>query len=149
MNNPINKEVFDSRDLVEYMVELRQDIIEIWNELGEEFGWKYVDDFEDIDLDNETLDDRAPGTVEEYKQIKQFVDDIEEVNRDIDYGVTLIHDDVFIDQCKQEVEGCGYISKNTPSWVTDHIDWDGIANEMRADYGEVWYDHNKYYLLKN
>lgn len=53
---------------------------------------------------------------------------------DWEYGVTLIHENYFTAAMKDDVIECGYLPNGLPRWIADNIDWEGVADALKADY---------------
>ena len=70
-----------------------------------------------------------------------------EVNGDLHLAARnepmLIPDDEWVDYCRQMAEDCGYLSDKNP--LSNYIDWDGWADDMKADYQEVEFDGDTYW----
>lgn len=62
------------------------------------------------------------------------------------YGPTLISEDHFVDAMKQDMEDFGYISSDVPWFITNNIDWDGVADDLKSDYTSVTFDGEDYYI---
>lgn len=61
---------------------------------------------------------------------------------DFEHGESIISEDYFVEYTKQTIIDCGYISKDMPSFISDNIDWEGVAEDLKVDYME----HNGYYM---
>lgn len=144
----------DTRDLVEKREELRQEILDAFNE---EFETEFAD-FEELptlagddlgEVDNEVEEQEK---LEDFKNLWeselediQAIDDIEDVVSEFYSGEVLIREDYFTDYVKDLLEDCGYIPKDFPSWI--EIDWEATADNVRQDYMEVEYE-GRYYLFR-
>ena len=54
MSNPINNTVFDSRDLREYLEELEDEMVDLYNEYIEDIGEEEeIDTIDEVDFDEE------------------------------------------------------------------------------------------------
>ena len=38
------------------------------------------------------------------------------------------------------------VGETGPWYINDHIDWEGVAEEIKADYSEVDYDGEAYFI---
>lgn len=164
MNNPINNQVFDSRDLIEYRDYLSNQLVELWNEYrstfesnvsdftGEEFnaddvndilgtsGFEYADDAQELYYSfNEVYEDE----IKEYTNINSFCEDLGG-SPDFAYGEGIIHEGYFTNYCKDLLEDTGYIPKDLPSWI--EIDFEATAGNMMSDYTEAQYEGDTYYI---
>ena len=131
----------DTRDLETRRDELKQDILDDWNEKFED---NQLDDYEDIPLNSEVEEEEDfinywKSEREEIEKINQVED---EVGSEFSYGCTLIDEDDFEDSCRELCEEVGYISKDFPSWI--EIDWEATSDNMRDDYSELEYQGTTY-----
>lgn len=124
----MNREFFDSRDLIERLEEL-EELEGIINE-GEASP-------EEIEEWNESED--------EYRKLKEFADYAEANCEDWPYGETFIHADYFAQYSKELVSDVGYLPDNLPDFIEDNIDWEGVADDLKVDYTEFELDGNTYY----
>ena len=111
-----NDDFFDSRDVLERIEEL-----------------------EDI-----AVIDREPEDQEELDKLYEFKD---EVGNDTEFegGITFLAEDYFpayAEEFVQDVYGSGVV---LPDWVTRHIDWEEVAEELKVDYTTVELDGTTYY----
>lgn len=65
---------------------------------------------------------------------------------DWSHGEPLIHENYFVDYCKELCEDIGYISDNLPWYIANHIDWDGVAEELEEDYIKLDFDGETYFI---
>lgn len=156
MNNPINNELFDSRDLIEYIEYLELELVINYNFFlesiadanGEEFS--EVEDISDVDLDNKYFrNEEREDDIKHYEAILEFTEELSNNSSDFAYGETIIHEDYFTDYSKDLAEDYGYLPKDLPSFIEDNIDWDGVADNLLAYYYPVEYEGNKYYISLN
>lgn len=144
----------DTRDLIEKREELQQQILDDFNEKFEtEF-----DDFDEItserlnsddfeEMDRDAIRDFECYWEPEYKSIQE-IDDVEsEVGSEFDYGCTLIPESDFKEYCEELVFEGGYLSRDTPFYLRNNIDWDGVADDLKLDYSELEYN-GKTYLFR-
>lgn len=136
--------IIDTRDLIEKRDELKQSILDDFND---KFNTEF-DDFDDVildRLDSEDFEHIDKDAIEdfkiywetEYKEIEEINQVEEEVGSEFSYGCTLIEEDDFEDYCEELVIDCGYILKDFPSWI--EIDWEATASNMKQDYSELDY----------
>lgn len=152
MNNPINNEFFDTRDLIEYRQYLEQELIDSYNfylesaaEANDE-EYRPVDDISGVDFHNESWNENVADVIEEYESIVNFCDILENNSNNFEYGETVIHEYYFTEYCKEFIKDCGYLSDNLPAIIENNIDWDGLANNMKTNYVEVRFDRYTYYI---
>lgn len=134
--------VIDVRDLAD----LAQECIDI-----------VADDADTYDADEraeaqETLDALAKFMNElGYWDIKSKTpDDWEELESEIRaYGEnepTLISADYFTEYCEELCKEIGDFPKDLPWYIANHIDWDGVASDIKVDYNEVTLDGEDYLI---
>lgn len=142
----------DTRDLETKREELKDSLLEDWNEKFEnnqvdefcqiKFELLDGDDFENID--RETIQEFKDYWEDEYKEIEE-IDEVEQaVGSEFSYGCTLIDEDDFEDYCEEFCLDVGYISKDIPHLIRNNIDFEGIADDMKQDYSEVEYQGTTY-----
>ncbi|MAX51511.1 MAG: hypothetical protein CMH22_05985 [Methylophaga sp.] len=156
MSNPINNTVFDSRDLIEYKEELENDILDAyidWAENHNEYKEEETeeleipDSFDEIEfLNEESFIVTCSDLIEEYEDIEDFCEELENNSSDFKYGESIIHESYFEEYCEDFCRDCGYIADNTPAIIENNIDWAGIAEDMKIDYAEVEYNGETYYI---
>lgn len=154
MKNPINRTVFDTRDLIEYTEgELKDDLLTCWKDYCVEHNiFQGAEDqvmtdeleFEDIDFNLEGFRDRFDGEIVEYERIMEFCEDLECLS-DYKYGEAIIHEYYFAEYCEQLCEDIGDIPRELPGYIANHIDWDGVADELLTDYTGFDYNGETYY----
>ena len=146
-----------TRDLIEERDTVKETILDAYNR---EFETVFSD-FEDINVallgddlgevdyteeEIEKLNDFKDVWSIELEEIGQINDLEEEINSyagdNFDDGVYLIDEDDFEDFCEEELENCGYISKDFPSWIV--IDWKETSDNMKQDYTEVEFRGTNY-----
>lgn len=124
----MNQDIFDSRDLIERIEEL---------ETLEELAL-------DVEATQEDVDEWTRELDNELAALRKFADDAQHCG-DWEYGATFIHEDYFTQYSKELVSDCGYIPEELPWWIEDHIDWEGVADDLKLDYSEFELDGNTYY----
>ena len=154
INNPINNSVFDTRDLIDYLETISTDLVDVWNDFADEehqasdiddifgtSGYEFADDIKDVFANFEEVNE---DDIENYKKINAFCSDLEAEASDYRYGEGVIHEEYFTDYTRELLVDCGYIPKDMPSWI--EIDYDATAENVKADYAEVNYDGDTYYI---
>lgn len=58
------------------------------------------------------------------------------------YPLTLIREDYFTEAMREMVEDLGDLPNGTPPYIV--VDWEAMADNLRADYSEVEYDGDTY-----
>lgn len=125
----------DSRDLIEKREELKQQVLDSFNETFPQYETDY---FEDILFEEEEIQSWKEDWLDEIVEIT----DIEKLEDEVNssewlYGIYFIKEDEFTDYVEELLKDCGYISKDFPSWI--EIDWSSTADNVRQDYSEVKY----------
>lgn len=131
----------DSRDLIERRDELKQQILDSFNETFEDYP---TDDYSDILFDEEGIQD----WLFDWKSEKQEIEAIESLEDEIisdewEFGIYFIEEDEFEDYVKESLVEWGHISKDFPWWID--IDWTSTAENVKQDYTEVEYQGQTYY----
>jgi hypothetical protein len=126
--------MLDTRDLQTEREELQQTILDSFLEEFPQYA-DMTDTFEDIRFEEEEIQSWKDNWYTELEVIKA-IDELEDkVGSEFEYGVTLIEEDEFEDFIEQDLEDCGYIPQDFPTWI--EIDWKATANNVRQDYSEV------------
>ena len=128
--------MIDTRDLIEEREETQQRILDDWNEKFED---NELDYFSEIPTESDDSDVAMflEYWEDEISEVRQIDDLEEEVGSDWSYGVALIEEDDFEDYCKDLVSDIGDLPKNIPSYISNNIDWEGVADDLKVDYSEV------------
>ena len=58
----------------------------------------------------------------------------------------LIRKDYFKKYCQDLCYEIGAIPEDIPDYVSNHIDWEGVANELKYNYAEVDFDGVVYFI---
>lgn len=143
MENPIDK-AFDSRCLIEYFEELEQEIIDYYNEYLEEIGTELIDSIDEVDFGLESFTEQYSVEIAEYKELKDFVEELESCSSDFRYGEMIIRNDYWEEYCEELLTDIGYIPKDFPSWIV--IDWEATAVNLAQDYSFVIYNGEHFYI---
>ena len=148
MRNPINSEVFDSRDLIEYRDIIAEDVVNLYNTYMTEVDedWEEVSDIEDVNFDEHKFVEDNQDEVDEYRTITEFCEEIDSCCPDFEYGVAIIHKNYFEDYCRDLVEDIGDLPGNLPDYIRNNINWEGIADDLMVDYSEAEYNGDTYYF---
>lgn len=90
----------------------------------------YLDGFDDEDL---TEDEK-----EEYNELYRIREElIDEYGKDNwEWGYGFIRHDYFPDYAEEFAKETGAID-DKQDWLTRHIDWDAVADDMQEDYWQV------------
>jgi hypothetical protein len=130
----------DTRDLIIERNATQETILDAFNS---EFTTDYTEyseiDFEVVD-NNKEFQELWKDELNSIREIDELESDID--NGEFDSGTTLIEEDDFEEFVEQDLEDCGYISKDFPTWI--EINWEATANNVRQDYSEVEFRGNTY-----
>lgn len=150
MNNPICNTVFDSRDLIEYIDELTEDTLAYFNDVFNQELSDYEELKEELDNNPETYKEYEKDSwykdFEELTELIEFQDELMEYSSEYKYGEAIIHEDYLEDYFRDLVDDLGVLPKSLPSFITNNIDWDGVAEDLLVDYSVAHYDYNKYFI---
>lgn len=70
-----------------------------------------------------------------------IVDALNTISRDEEYMISVDH---FTDYCKGLVSDLGYLPSELPAFIESNINWDGVADDLKADYSTVTLDGEDY-----
>lgn len=110
-----------------------REIIERIEELGHEYEDVTAREMPESPTKADLIFALGDDGAEEYDALTALRDDADSLS-DWNYGETLIHEDYFTDAMKELCEDVGYTPANLPEWIKNNIDWDGVADALRADY---------------
>lgn len=120
---------FDSRDVIERIAELEL-LAETMND------------------DEETDDARAEAydeyDAEEYNALIALQEEADGTISDWQYGEMFYTWDALVEYTEELVNEC-YTTGELPSWVTNHIDWEEVTEEVKVDYTEFEFRGTTYY----
>lgn len=156
----LNDDYLDSRELIDYLEELKDDFLTDYNSMIEELNeeseqdedfepYEEAEDFDEID--EELLDTHLPdyfnliADFEEIELVQAFVDELEGYG-DFSHGEVIISRDHFADYCKEMLQDCGDLPRDLPSYIESNIDWDGVADDLEADYVSAYYGNREYLM---
>ena len=132
--------ILDTRDLAERREALKQEILDSFLENFPHYE-EMTNDFEDILFEEEEIQSWKEDwldEIEEITDIEKLEDEVNDYAGDnFEDGVYLIEQDDFTEYCKELLEDCGDLPSNLPSYIENNIDWEGVAEDLKADYAEV------------
>lgn len=138
-----SQDILDSRDIIARLEELEADLQNTYDErLDTEDGRTFEDWIESLIADNTDLS----GDALEYKSLKALCDEAEGYAEDWKYGSTLIRESYFTEYAEELCRDIGDLPKELPSYIECHIDWEGVARDIKTDYTEVDFDGVTYYV---
>lgn len=148
MDNPIDQ-LFDSRDLIEYLEYLETELLDLFNDSHEYHGTGLSNFSKILESDKKRyrlFREEYSDEIQHYLEIKDFHDELAEYSIDFEHGETIIREDYFTNYCEDFVKDCGYLPNELPSFIENNIDWDGVAEDLAWDYTTVSYNGNDYYI---
>lgn len=78
----------------------------------------------------------------DYSMLKGIEDDIEAA---VANGSCFIYSGHFTEYCKELCRDVGDLPDKLPWYIENHIDWEGVAEELKADYTCVSLDNDDWY----
>ena len=138
MNEITNtQDVIDSRDIIARIKELEAELADLEAE---------VDDTNtEIEEAKVELADWQEFNADELTALKSLAEEAE-ASPDWEHGEALIRDSYFTEYCEEMCGDIGDIPRELPWYIANHIDWDGVAREIQADYMEVDFDGVSYFI---
>lgn len=128
--------ILDTRDLIEKQEGLKDLLVA-------SFDIEDVYSYEDfIETATEEFKDNYLEEIEEIEEIESLLN---EIGNEAKHGITLIHQEDFVEYVEEFIKDLGYISKDFPSWI--EIDWEATANNVKVDYSEIEYKGEWYYYI--
>lgn len=82
----------------------------------------------------------------ELNTLLHIQEDCEGYVSDWGYGVPLIRESYWVGYCKELVVDTDGLPNNLPLYIKDNIDWDGVAEDLKADYTETEFDGVTYFV---
>jgi hypothetical protein len=113
------QDVIDSRDIIERIEYLE--------------GLESSNEIEDYEL-------------EELNSLKKFAEEGKDNAEDWEYGAFFIRDGYFTEYAQELCEDIGELPKDLPSYISCHIDWDGVADDLKVDYNYVDFGDETYWV---
>lgn len=121
IDNSMN--VIDSRDIIDRLEELESDYSIHIEEGGKD------EEFDDMD---------------ELVSLRKLLDEWSD-NSEWQYGAFFVRDSYWTDYCEELVKDIGDIPDNLPGYIENNIDWDGVAEDLQADYSDYDFDGVTYW----
>lgn len=134
-----SSDVLDSRNLderLDYLTSIK-DVRADWMDAKREA----MSDEEIDELENNEPEDFTDEMEKELAELEEAKEEISEW-RD---GNTLVNMDYWAQYCKELVRDVGDMPKGLPSYIEDNIDWDGVAEDLSADYSTIEIMGNMFY----
>lgn len=125
---------FDSREVIERIAELEAEYADVHNR--------------DFDPKSFTISDlifaMGDAGAEEFQALLALREEAEGYISDWQYGETFYTWGALVEYAEETVREC-YTPGGLPSWVTNHIDWEAVAEEIKVDYTEFEFRGTTYY----
>lgn len=134
--------MLDTRDLAEEREELKAQVFESFIENFPQYE-EMTSSFDDIRFEEEEIQSWKEDWEGELSIISD-IDYLEENLSEFDFGVTLIPEDDFVDYCEELLKELGVLPSNLPWYISNHIDWEGVAGDIKQDYSEIEYQGQTY-----
>ena len=133
-----NEDTLDSRDIIERIEELESELEDLETTV------------EDVDNEYKTeakkeIEDWQESNLDELEALKKLEDEAEG-SPDWEYGEILIRESYFVEYCQELCQDIGEIPKDLPWYIANHIDWEGVAREIKQDYMEVDFNGISYFI---
>jgi hypothetical protein len=143
----LTDDVIDLRDIIERFEEVEAGLLACFNEQQEIEGDDTTTDDPEDSAFQEWTKQTKHEDADEYRELQAILEELKGCGGDEQwrgdwYPITLISERYFTDYCQQELEDCGMIPRDLPSFV--HIDWERTAGEMRYDYSYTSIGENDY-----
>jgi hypothetical protein len=142
-----SQDVIDSRDIISRIEELEEEKEEfIVNEssIPEEKSPSWGEVAESQGDEESKWDETEEG--EELKALLAVQEEAEGYCPDWKYGASLIRESFFTQYCKDLTKEIGGLPKEIPGYIENNINWDGVAEDLQADYTSVDFDGVTYWV---
>jgi len=137
------QDVIDSRDVIARIEGLEVELLDLeetLDDLVRTFG-----EAEDKEEASEAIVEWKESEGEELKALKDLAEEASG-SPDWMHGEGLIRDSYFTEYCEHLCKDIGDLPNELPWYIESHIDWDGVANEIKMDYMEVDFDGVAYFI---
>lgn len=136
-------DVIDSRDVIERIEELGEELADKLNAVTKTDDWNS----ENLSEGNyqfmvNSLPESDKDDIEEYWMLIALAEECEPYDSDWEYGVSLIRYSYFEDYMDEMIEDCYELPKDMPFWMTVTYDYEAL----KQDYTEVEFDDVTYYI---
>jgi hypothetical protein len=137
----LRRDVFDSRDILEKIDELKSEALSLKNEIFELRQKRKLSDVSLIQYQKKII-------TKEITILQNFKQDCENYTSEFESGATIISWRYFDDYCEEYAYEFGYISKskNYSNPLYNCIDWRQWADFMRQDFAEVSCEGGNYFI---
>ena len=132
------QDIIDSRDIIERLEELTGEYEDLKSEAEDDTNVE-------VAQAKEELAEWEEENLEELESLQNLQTEAE-ISPDWQYGEALIRESYFTEYCEDLCKDIGDIPSELPWYISNHIDWDGVAEEIKADYMEVNFDGVSYFI---
>jgi len=145
MTNEIDngQDIIDSRDVIARIEELEAELLDLEETLDDlvtTFG-----EAEDKEEAAEAIVEWKESEGEELKALKELAEEASG-SPDWAYGEALVSENYWTEYCEGLCKDIGDLPQELPWYIENHIDWEGVAGEIKADYMEVDFDGVAYFI---
>ena len=127
---------FDSRDMNDRINSLEDDI--------EEIEYEIEDDEFESEKEKNSLQSYLNELAEEFDTLNSIKEDWGD-NSSFKDGILFVREDCFADYAEELAYDLGYINDDLPYWISAHIDWQAVADDLLVDYQSIELDGTTYY----
>ena len=134
-------------DLESDIDELQEEVDELEEKRADEEDDDAIDAFnKDIEKVEEKIKEKKDEKVslEQELEILKNLEDEFKGYCDWRGGETLIRETCFVQYCKDLIDDIGDLPSKLPSYIENNIDWEGVAEDLKADYTSGDYDGVEY-----
>lgn len=136
-------DVIDSRDVIERIEELGEELADKLNAVTKTDDWNS----ENISEGNyqfmvNSLPESDKDDIEEYWMLVALAEECEQYSSDWIHGETLIRYSYFEDYMDEMIEDCYELPKDLPYWMSIKLDYEAL----KQDYNEVEFGDVTYYI---
>ena len=136
-------DVIDSRDVIERIEELGEELADKLNDVTKTENWNS----ENLSEGNyqfmvNSLPESDKDDIEEYWMLIALAEECEQYSSDWIHGETLIRYSYFEDYMDEMIEDCYELPKDLPYWMTVTYDYEAL----KQDYTSVDFDDITYYI---
>jgi len=133
-------DVIDSRDVIERLEELEGELAE----LGENYD--LAEDDEERKEAKEALGEWNDDNLDELEILRSLCGEGEGSTPEWRDGATLVNDNYFSEYAEDLCKDIGAIPSDLPWYISNHIDWDGVAEEIQMDYSSIDFDGTTFWV---
>jgi len=147
VNDAIDELETEIEDLDSDIEELEEEKEELDEKRADEEDEESIEGFND---DIKEIEKKIKDKEEEKENLKEELEILTDLQDEFEgycdwkHGETLIRWNRIDDYLRDELEDCGYIPKDFPSWI--EIDWESTFENMKQDYTSGQFDGVEYWV---